>query len=181
MNYKYPKAMRESTRYSPSRQKLLQIAKYTENEELMLLAESDIYWDEIIGIEYIEERVKVYDITVPEAHNFVANDVIVHNSYTMGVIAEGVSDLPPEIKQNIAVILLDTMGVYWTMKYANKQDKELLQEWEVEPKGLDVKIFTPFGYHADYKEKGIPTDYPFSIKPSELSGRDWKYDFLYYG
>ena len=64
-------------------------------------------------------------------------------SYSLGVIAEGISDLPPDIRQNISIILLDTMGVYWTMKYPNKQDKDLLEEWGLEPKGLDVKIFTP--------------------------------------
>lgn len=98
-------------------------------------------------------------------------------SYTLGVIAEGVSDLPPEIKQNIAIILLDTMGVYWTMKYPNKQDRELLEEWNMEPKGLDVKIFTPLGYYDKYKDKGIPTDVPFSIKASELKGSDWNTTF----
>ncbi len=175
--YKHPKAMRESARYSVSRQKLLQIAKYEENESLLLLAESDIFWDEIVLMEKIDEKVKVYDFTVPGKHNFVANDVIVHNSYTLGVIAEGVADLPPEVKQNISVILLDTMGVFWTMKFQNKQDKALLEEWNLEGKPLDVKIFTPTGYHDDYKDKGIPTDYPFSIKPSELSGSDWNTTF----
>ena len=94
-------------------------------------------------------------------------------SYTLGVIAEGVSDLPEEIKQNVSIILLDTMGIYWTMKYPNKQDKDLLELWGLEPKGLDVKIFTPQGYFNEFKEKGIPTDYPFSIQPSELNGSDW--------
>ena len=32
-------------------------------------------------------------------------------SYTMGVIAEGMADLPQEIKQNISIIMLDTMGI----------------------------------------------------------------------
>ena len=41
-------------------------------------------------------------------------------SYTMGVIAEGIYDLPDEIKNNLAVVMLDTMGIYWTMKYPNK-------------------------------------------------------------
>lgn len=98
-------------------------------------------------------------------------------SYTMGVIAEGISDLPLEVKQNISIILIDTMGVYWTMKYQNKQDKDLLDEWDIEPKSLDVKIFTPAGFHNKFKEEGIPTDYPFSIKPSELSGHDWNVTF----
>lgn len=94
-------------------------------------------------------------------------------SYTMGVIAEGVSDLPPEIKQNISIIILDTMGVYWTMKYDNKKDEKLLADWELKAKGLDVKIYTPIGYYDTYKEQGIPTDVPFSIRPNELAGRDW--------
>jgi hypothetical protein len=94
-------------------------------------------------------------------------------SYTMGVIAEGISDLPPDIKNNVSVIMLDTMGVYWTMKYPNKKDQLLLEEWGLEPKALDVTIFTPFGYFNEYREKGIPTDASFSVKPSELDGRDW--------
>lgn len=94
-------------------------------------------------------------------------------SYTMGVIAEGVADLPPEVKQNVSVIILDTMGVYWTMKYENKEDRALLDEWGMEAKGLDIKIYTPVGYFQKYKDEGIPTDYPFSIRPNELDGRDW--------
>lgn len=177
LGYKYTKSARESLRYGVSRQKLLQIAEYEQSEEMILLAQSDIFWDEIIEMRRIEEPVTVYDITVPDCHNFVANDIIVHNSYTMGVIAEGVSDLPPEVKQNIAVVLVDTMGVYWTMKYQNKQDKELLEEWNLDSKALDVKIFTPVLYHDEFKEKGIPTDKSFSIKPSELSGQDWNTTF----
>jgi hypothetical protein len=119
----------------------------------------------------------VYDLTVEETHNFIANDIIVHNSYTMGVIAEGMADLPPEIKQNIAVIMLDTMGIYWTMKYPNKKDKEILQQWGLTAKPLDVKIYTPAGYYKDYKEKGIPTDHPFGVKPGELSASDWLMTF----
>ena len=34
-------------------------------------------------------------------------------SYTMGTIAESIFDLPEEIRKNISVIILDTMGIYW--------------------------------------------------------------------
>jgi len=43
------------------------------------LAESDVYWDEIGSITEIGEE-DVYDATVPGVHNFVANDIVVHNS-----------------------------------------------------------------------------------------------------
>src|SRR3989338_4467636 len=98
-------------------------------------------------------------------------------SYTMGTIAESILDLPEEIRKNISVIILDTMGIYWTMKHPNKEDKELLEEWNLEAKGLNVNIFTPRGYYKRYKEEGIPTDFPFSIKTSELSAYEWSETF----
>ncbi|MEM1096425.1 MAG: replicative DNA helicase, partial [Bacteroidota bacterium] len=39
----------------------------------------DVYWDEITAIELDGEE-EVYDLTVPGPHNFVANDLVVHNS-----------------------------------------------------------------------------------------------------
>lgn len=94
-------------------------------------------------------------------------------SYSMGVIAEGIEDVPEDVRKNISIIMLDTMGIYWTMKYPNNKDKDLLDGWELEGKGLDVQIFTPTGYFNDYKDSGIPTDFPFSIKTSDLSSSDW--------
>ena len=98
-------------------------------------------------------------------------------SYSLAVMAEGICDLPDEIRQNLSFILLDTMGIFWTMKYPNKQDVLLLEEWNMKPKGLDPKIFTPYLFFDLYKQRGIPTDFPFSIKPSELSAADWQMTF----
>lgn len=177
LGYAHPKSLRESMRYAPSRQKLLQIAIADDSAAMEQLATSDIYWDEIVAVEELTGTFTVYDITVPEHHNFVANDIIVHNSYTMGAISEGMADLPSEIRQNLSFIMLDTMGVYWTMKYPNKQDKLLLDEWGFKAKGLNVVIFTPYRFYEDYKAKGIPTDFAFAIKPSELSAWDWQQTF----
>ncbi len=96
-------------------------------------------------------------------------------SYTMGVIAEGVSEMPEEVKNNLSCIFLDTMGIYWSMKFPNYRQSELLEEWGIEPKDLskNVRVFVPKGSFEQLKAKGIPVDYPFSIKPSELSAMDW--------
>lgn len=177
IGYSIPKGLRTSINYSPSRQKLLQIAKADENIAMEKLACSDIFWDEIVLMEEITGNFIVYDISVPGKHNFVANDIIVHNSYTMGAIAEGLADIDPGIRQNLSFILLDTMGIYWSMKYPNKKDQLLLEEWGFKPKGLDVKIYTPVMYYKQYKDQGIPTDFPFSIKPSELDSSDWQMTF----
>ncbi len=98
-------------------------------------------------------------------------------SYSMGVIAEGLAELPQEIRQNLSIILLDTMGIYWTMKYPNYQDAELAREWGIEPKPLDVKIYTPEGFYHTYREEGIPTDFPFSIRPLDVNPEDWCMSF----
>ncbi|MCX6709856.1 MAG: hypothetical protein NTV63_02780, partial [Candidatus Woesearchaeota archaeon] len=63
--------------------------------------------------------------------------------------------------------------VYWTLKYKNKKEDRDLRKWGMEAKGFDARIFTPYGYFNELKSKGFPTDFPFSIKPSELSALDW--------
>ncbi len=116
---------------------------------------------------------KVY-LDVSRSHIvFIAGKRGSGKSYTMGVIAEGINDLPDEVKKNISIIMLDTMGIFWTMRYPNKKESSLLQEWGIEARPLNVKIFTPIGFFKEYKEKGIPTDYPFSIQPSEITAAEW--------
>jgi replicative DNA helicase len=44
-----------------------------------ILATSDVYWDLVVNIEP-DEVVDVFDLTVEDHHNFVANNMIVHNS-----------------------------------------------------------------------------------------------------
>jgi len=116
---------------------------------------------------------QVYDISCPDFNNFVTNDIIVHNSYTMGSIAEGLADLSSDISKNLAFVMLDTMGVYWSMKYGNKKEEKLLKSWGLEEKGLNVQIYVPGGFYKKYKEDGIPVDFPLYIRPNELSIEDW--------
>ena len=172
-NYSHPKAMRERIHYSPSRQTLLQIAVADQNNAIKTIAESDIFWDEIISIESIEEKTKVYDICVPEFHNFIANDIIVHNSYTLGVIAEEIINLPEEVRNRLSILIFDTMGIYWTMKFKNEKDEDLLMQWDLPKKVLDIDIYVPKGQFKEFKEKDIPADFSFAIKPSEVSAGDW--------
>ncbi|MCP4352863.1 MAG: replicative DNA helicase [Desulfobacterales bacterium] len=43
------------------------------------LVQKEVYWDEIVSIEAAGEK-QVYDLTIPDTHNFVANDICVHNT-----------------------------------------------------------------------------------------------------
>jgi hypothetical protein len=41
------------------------------------------------------------------------------------------------------------------------------------PKGLNVLVYTPKGKYKEYKKRNFPTDFNFSIQPKELSPQDW--------
>ncbi|MBZ8180784.1 replicative DNA helicase [Oscillatoria salina] len=62
-----------------SRIKAGKLAEVVKSEKITCLADSDIYWDEIVAIE-ADGEAKVYDLTVPSLHNFIANNLVVHNS-----------------------------------------------------------------------------------------------------
>ena len=94
-------------------------------------------------------------------------------SYTLAAIAEELSTLPQETADNIASIIFDTMGIFWTMKYENEKDSKLLEEWQLKPKKLPVKVFVPFGKVEEYRKKEIPFDSTFALKISELEAEDW--------
>lgn len=70
-----------------SRELLWEIATALQDDELKALATSDLYWDEIVAIDY-QGTQQVYDLTVPETHNFIAEDVLVHNTTFSMNIAE---------------------------------------------------------------------------------------------
>ena len=94
-------------------------------------------------------------------------------SYSLAVLAEGIMDLADEIKDNLSIIILDTMGIFWTMKYENKMDEKLLKKWGYTPKSFDINLFTPKSFFQKFKSDGVPVDYEFGLRPSLLSINDW--------
>jgi replicative DNA helicase len=62
-----------------SRERALRVADAVDSDELGLLAMSDVFWDEIVSIDAdgVED---VYDLTVDGLHNFIADDILAHNS-----------------------------------------------------------------------------------------------------
>ncbi len=64
---------------SLKRSRFEQFAQALDDTWMNQLANSDIYWDEIISIEAVGLK-QVYDLTIPETHNFIANDICVHNT-----------------------------------------------------------------------------------------------------
>jgi len=96
---------------SIGRGRLATIAKILESQTCLELATSDVLWDKIVSIEPGEVE-DVYDATVPGVHNFVANDIVVHNSLeqdadvVMFIHREDKMDRNAE-KTNVAEILIE--------------------------------------------------------------------------
>ncbi len=70
--------------------------------------EADVVWDSIVSIAPCGEEV-VYDLTVPEGHNFLANDIIAHNStYARCGIIVNVTPFEPEWEGYVTLEISNT-------------------------------------------------------------------------
>ena len=82
---------------SPSPSLVAELATATASPALEELCDSDIWWDEVESVEYVGEE-ETYDLDVPGLRNFVADDIVVHNSAIVANIAENVA-----VKRNLPV------------------------------------------------------------------------------
>lgn len=92
---------------------------------LLGLAKANIFWDKIISIEYkgLEE---VYDLSIENTHNFIANDIYVHNSGKSSIVAQMIGESQAN---NIVVCLADTEHSYdssWAKLFKVKPEELIL-------------------------------------------------------
>lgn len=79
------------------------IAKLTNSKYLADLVDSDVIWDTVRYIEKDKDQI-VYDYTVPEYSNFIANGIVVHNSsYARAGAIVNVTPIEPGFKGNIVI------------------------------------------------------------------------------
>ena len=83
--------------------RLAAYAEILEDISLRRIASPDIYWDEIVSIEPIGEH-QVYDLTVPDGANFIAQDVFVHNT---SLPSAWLTTVPSSTSRSIAVFSLE--------------------------------------------------------------------------
>ncbi len=69
-----------------SRDKMGKIGEFLASSDLAEMASSDIYWDRIVSIEPVGEA-ETFDLSMEGEPNFVANEMIVHNSFAYMVPA----------------------------------------------------------------------------------------------
>jgi replicative DNA helicase len=73
------------------------VLAYRRENQLTFDSHPDLYWDKIVSITRLEPQ-QVYDLTVPDGANFIAQDVCVHNTAFALSIAQNIS-----VRQNKAV------------------------------------------------------------------------------
>ncbi len=62
-----------------SSSRMSRLNSFLKSPLLANLEKSDIYWDEVLSITKLGQEI-VYDATVENTHNFLANDIFIHNS-----------------------------------------------------------------------------------------------------
>ena len=103
--------MKDKKKVGYLRETVAKIAEETGNEKLQTLSDSDIFWDKVVNIKY--EGIKdTYDITVPKHHNFIANDIIIHNSHaaSYAMISYQTAYLKSHYPVEFMTALLNTSG-----------------------------------------------------------------------
>ena len=92
-------------------------------------------------------------------------------SYTMGVFLEEIAKLEKETRDNLGVIVIDTLGIFWTSIFPNNE-KEKLKQWNITPQGTEIQLFVPKKQKEEYNQKGINAQ-GFSVNVSDLSPFHW--------
>ncbi|MBI4015055.1 MAG: ATP-binding protein, partial [Candidatus Aenigmarchaeota archaeon] len=94
-------------------------------------------------------------------------------SYTMGIIAEGLQNAPTEIKERVCTVIIDTQGIFWTMKTPNEKEATLLHEWGETVRGFPAFVYVPEAQAKAFSAAGVEYDGVFSLAPQELTQEDW--------
>ena len=99
-------------RRQPRRETVATLAAVLDSPELAAAASSDVLWDEIVAIEPRGEQ-QVYDLTIPTTHNFVAGDIVVHNTALAMSMAQNAAI---RSEKRIAVFSLEMSAVQLAMR-----------------------------------------------------------------
>ncbi len=101
-------------------------------------------------------------------------------SYSLGIILEEFLRLDPELRQKLSMVVIDTMGIFWALRYENinKVEVENLEVQNLRPRGFsDVDIIIPKKFAPEYDKLGIDYTDTLVLNPGELEDTEWCYAF----
>lgn len=94
-------------------------------------------------------------------------------SYSLSVLIEEFARQPIEIRQRLSAIVIDTVGIFWTLKLPTKSGGQELEQWDLKPEKTDVRFLVSKAMSDFYTKKGLPFDGTFTLKVSELEDAEW--------
>lgn len=94
-------------------------------------------------------------------------------SYTLGVLIEEISKQTPEIRRNLSTILIDTLGIFWTLAFPNTRQYDYLKQWNLDPKTFHITVFTTNIHDKPFLKSENITLKHLLIKTSQLSPLHW--------
>ncbi|MDO9303026.1 MAG: DNA polymerase III subunit alpha [Anaerolineales bacterium] len=133
------------------RNTLKRLGNYFDDPDIKRYAESDLYWDRVAFIEYVGEK-QTYDLEIAETHNFIANDILVHNSHAAdyGVIAVQTAYLKSTYPAEYMAALLS----------ANAGITEKVAFYVADSRNMDVPVLAPdvnaSNWDFDIEDVAIP-------------------------
>jgi DNA helicase HerA-like ATPase len=93
-------------------------------------------------------------------------------SYTIGVFLEEIAELDIAIQKNLAVVVLDTLGIFWSTQFPSKESVDEIIRWGRRPKGFPVRLLVPMRATKNYSKHDINVE-RFSLRIAELSPLHW--------
>lgn len=98
-------------------------------------------------------------------------------SYSMGVLAEELKRADPEVRENLSALMVDPMGIFWSMSHPNDDDAVALEHWGLNPEQIDIHLLVPEGHTSAFRDRDVPFDRSFAIRPGDLNPGDWALAF----
>jgi DNA helicase HerA-like ATPase len=97
-------------------------------------------------------------------------------SYSLGNIIEEVDEKMPDT----VPLVVDPMGIYWTMAEPNEGQSDLLWEWGLQKRGFDVTLLVPGDPESQYgkdvlaemERRGLRIE-QLQLNPSDISPDGW--------
>lgn len=98
-------------------------------------------------------------------------------SYSLGTLAEELQT--SDISDNLSTIIIDPMGIYWSMKRPNDRAASMLESWDLNPDAFEAQVYIPEGKVGDFEEREMPYDDTFTLKASNLTAAEWAMAFRF--
>jgi intein/homing endonuclease len=119
-------------------------------ERLQEFVDQDVWWSKVVSIEEVEYEGYIYDFCVPETRNFIAEDMVVHNTALLKRIVYGLHQAGQKI-----IHLTDVKNDFADIDTEGGVPQPFIQEAGLHPgespESIPVQVFQPRLLYNEYR------------------------------